>query len=65
MSCGCFNALASQAKYQGDPQARQIYRALTKRTTRADWNLINFFTLCGSRFNRAIIYTDLEEMMWL
>lgn len=61
-----FNALASQAKYQGDPQARQIHRALTKRLRGLDVELNGqFFYPVRQQMNRAIIYTDLEEMMTL
>jgi len=60
-----FNALASQAKYQGDPQARQIHRALTKRLRGLDLELNGqFFYPVRQQMNRAIIY-DLEEMMAL
>lgn len=61
---GYFSALASQAKYQGDPQARQIYRALTKRLRGLDVELNGqLFYPVRQQMNRAIIYTDLEEMM--
>lgn len=61
-----FDALASQAKYQGDPQARQIHRTLTKRLRGLDLELNGqFFYPVRQQMNRAIIYTDLEEMMAL
>ena len=61
-----FNALASQAKYQGDPQARQIHRALTKRLRGLDVELNGqLFYPVRQQMNRAIIHTDLEEMMAL
>ncbi len=58
------NALASQAKYQGDSQTRLIYQALTKRLRGLDLELAgHFFYPVRSYLNRAINHTDPEEMM--
>jgi predicted DNA-binding transcriptional regulator YafY len=59
-----FDAIASQAIYQGDPRLRQIHRQLVKRlrglefTPRSD-----FFYPVRQHLNRAINYTDPDEMM--
>jgi len=58
------NALASQAKYQGDPQARRIYQQLSQRLKSLDLaQKGEFFYPVKTQLNRAIIYTDPEEMM--
>lgn len=58
-----FNALASQAQYQGDAQARRIYESLSKRLRGLDKSLEGeLFYPTRQHLNRAIIYTDPEEM---
>ncbi|MEH2410150.1 helix-turn-helix transcriptional regulator [Nostoc sp.] len=58
-----FNALASQAKYQGDPQLRRICEILSKRLRGLDMELQGkFFYPVRQHLNRAIVYTDPEEM---
>lgn len=58
-----FNALASTAKYQGDPQVRRIYQTLVKRLRGLDLELKGqFFYPVRQHLNRAINYTDPEEM---
>ncbi len=58
-----FNALDSQAKYQGDPQVRQIYQVLEKRLRGLDLDSQgDFFYPVRAYLNRPIIYTDPEEM---
>jgi hypothetical protein len=58
-----FNALASQAQYQGDAQVRRIYETLSKRLRGLDMELKGeFFYPTRQYLNRAIIYTDPEEM---
>ncbi|WP_315788075.1 WYL domain-containing protein [Fischerella sp. JS2] len=58
-----FNALASQAQFQGDPQLRRIYQTLSKRLRGLDMELKGeFFYPVRQHLNRAIIYTDPEEM---
>jgi hypothetical protein len=58
-----FNALASQAKYQGDGLLRRIYETLSKRLRGLDLELKGeFFYPVRQHLNRAIIYTDPEEM---
>jgi WYL domain len=58
-----FNALASQAKYQGDGLLRRIYQTLSKRLRGLDLELKGeFFYPVRQHLNRAIIYTDPEEM---
>lgn len=57
------NALASQAKYQGHALSRQIYQTLSKRLRGLDVELKGeFFYPVRQHLNRAIIYTDPEEM---
>lgn len=59
-----FNALASQAIYQGDPRIRQIYRQLSRRIKGFELNSnANFFYPVRQHLNRAINYTDPQEMM--
>jgi predicted DNA-binding transcriptional regulator YafY len=59
-----FNALASQAIYQGDPRMRQIYYQLLQRLrgfkSEPD---SDFFYPVRQHLNRAINYTDPQEMM--
>lgn len=56
------NALGSQAKYQQDPQVNRIYQTLMQRLR--GLNLTGEFAYpVRSQINRAIIYTDPEEMM--
>ncbi|MFM6106736.1 MAG: helix-turn-helix transcriptional regulator [Sphaerospermopsis kisseleviana] len=58
-----FNALASQAQYQGDAQTRRIYETLSKRLRGLDMELKGeFFYPTRQHLNRAIIHTDPEEM---
>jgi predicted DNA-binding transcriptional regulator YafY len=58
------NALSSQATYQGDPQARRIYQALTQRLKQLDLeNRGELFYPVRAQLNRAIMHTDPEEMM--
>lgn len=58
-----FNALTSQAEYQGDAQARRICEVVTKRLRGLDTELNGeFFYPTRQHINRAIIYTDPEEM---
>ncbi|WP_322744502.1 WYL domain-containing protein, partial [Coleofasciculus sp. LEGE 07092] len=58
-----FNALQSQAKYQGDPQIRKIYKTLEKRLRglELDGNA-DFSYPVRAYLNRPIIHTDPEEM---
>lgn len=59
-----FNALASIAQYQGDPQVRQIYQVLQWRLR--GLNLVekgDFFYPVRAYLNRPIIYTDPDEMI--
>lgn len=57
-----FNALTSQAKYQQDPQVNKIYQILMRRLR--GLNLADEFAYpVRSQINRAIIYTDPQEMM--
>ncbi len=58
------NALFSQAKFQGDPQVRRIHETLNKRlrglNLESDGKL---FYPVRQHLNRAIVYTDPEEMV--
>lgn len=59
-----FQAIASQAKYQGNPQARRIYEKLTKLLRGLDIELKGqLFYPVREHLNRAIIYTDPVEMV--
>ncbi|MBD1937287.1 WYL domain-containing protein [Microcoleus sp. FACHB-68] len=59
-----FHALASAAKYQGNPQLRRIYETLEKRLRGLDLELKGeFFYPVQQHINRAIVYTDPQEMM--
>jgi WYL domain len=56
------NALGSQAKYQQDPQVNRIYQRLMRRLQ--GLNLAAEFAYpVRLQINKAIIYTDPEEMM--
>ena len=56
-------ALLSQAKYQGDAQARRIYQILSQRLKPLDLDSQGkLFYPLRIHFNRAIVYTDPEEM---
>lgn len=59
-----FNALASQAYYQGDPQVRQIYQTLERRLRGLNLEERgDFFYPVRAYLNRPIIYTDPDEMI--
>lgn len=59
-----WEALASAAKYQGNPQTRRIYETLNKRLRGLDLELKGqLFYPIRQYLNRAINYTDPEEMM--
>ena len=58
------NALASMAKYQRSPQAIRIYRELEKKLRgKQDLQSTDFLYPVRSQIDRAIIYTDLDEML--
>ena len=58
------NALFSQAKFQADPQVRRIHETLSKRLRGLNLELNgDLFYPVRQHLNRAIIYTDPEEMM--
>jgi hypothetical protein len=59
-----FNALESQAIYQGDPELRNIYYSLKKRLRGFEFNeQQDFFYPVRQHLNRAINFTDPQEMM--
>jgi hypothetical protein len=59
-----FQAIASQAKYQGNPQARKICEKLTKLLRGLDLELKGqLFYPVREHLNPAIIYTDPVEML--
>jgi predicted DNA-binding transcriptional regulator YafY len=59
-----FQAIASQAKYQGNPQVRRIYEKLSKLLRGLDIELKGqLFYPVREYINRAIIYTDPVEML--
>jgi len=59
-----FQAIASQAKYQGNPQARKICEKLTKLLRGLDIELKGqLFYPVREHLNRAIIYTDPLERL--
>ena len=59
-----FQAIASQAKYQGNPQARKICEKLTKLLCGLYLELKGqLFYPVREHLNRAIIYTDPVEML--
>lgn len=58
------NALLSQAKYQGDAQARRIYQNLSQRLKPLNLESQGeLFYPVRSHWNRAIVHTDPAEMM--
>ncbi len=58
------NALASQATYQGDAQARRIYQTLQQRLKCLNLDSHGeLFYPVRAHFNRAIVHTDPDEMM--
>jgi predicted DNA-binding transcriptional regulator YafY len=58
------NALASQATYQGDAQARRVYATLEQRFRPLNLDSQGkLFYPVRAHFNRAIVHTDPEEMM--
>jgi hypothetical protein len=60
------NALFTQAKFQGDPQVRRIHEALSKRLRGFDLESDGqLFYPVRQHLNRAIVYTDPEEMVRL
>ncbi|MGF1540621.1 MAG: helix-turn-helix transcriptional regulator [Pleurocapsa sp.] len=59
-----FNALESQAIYQADPELRKIYYTLKKRLRGFEFDgKQDFFYPVRQHINRAINYTDPQEMM--
>ena len=57
------NALASQAKYQGDARAKQTYQTLSQRIKGLDVSRQGELLYpVRSQFNRATTYTDPDEM---
>ncbi|MDY6783769.1 MAG: WYL domain-containing protein [Cyanobacteriota bacterium] len=59
-----FNALESLAKYQGDPQVRQIYRRLSQRLRGFEFACEGeFFYPVRQNLNRAVDRTDPVEML--
>jgi predicted DNA-binding transcriptional regulator YafY len=60
------NAIASQAKGQGDPQVRQIYQMLSQRLRGLNLELKGeLFYPVRQQLNRPVGYTDPQEMMAL
>lgn len=58
------DALASQASSQGDPQIKRLWKTLQRRLKGLDDELRGeLFYPVRRQFNRAIMYTDVEEMM--
>ncbi|MEQ9237381.1 helix-turn-helix transcriptional regulator [Coleofasciculus sp. E2-BRE-01] len=58
-----FNALHSQAVYQGDPTIREIYQILEKRLRGLDLDSNGDFSYpVRAYLNRPIIYTDPQQM---
>jgi hypothetical protein len=59
-----FDALRSQAIYQGDPRIRQIYRQLQRRMQGFQLDSqADFFYPVRGQLDRPVNYTDPEEMM--
>ncbi len=59
-----FNALASMAQYQGDPQVRQIYQVLEQRLRGLELQFQgDLFYPVRAYLNRPIIHTDPVEMV--
>ncbi len=58
------NALFAQVKFQGHPQVKQIYESLEKRLRGLNMQLQGeLFYPVRQHLNRAIVYTDPEEMV--
>ncbi|MFM7888721.1 MAG: WYL domain-containing protein, partial [Pseudanabaena sp.] len=58
------NALDSLAKYQRSPQAIRIYQDIEKKLrTKQDNESSNFLYPVRSQIDRAIIYTEIDEMI--
>jgi hypothetical protein len=58
------NALASMAKYQRSPQAIRIYQELEKKLRgKQELESTDYLYPVRSQIDRAIIYTDLDEML--
>ncbi len=58
------NALASQAKYQGNPIARRIYEQVLQRVRGLDLKLDGKFLYpVYQQLNRSIVSTDPVEML--
>lgn len=58
-----FDSLKSQAKYQADPEVRRITNLLEKRLKNFEFEGQNFSYPVRQYLNRAINYTDPQEMM--
>ncbi|MFP4337187.1 MAG: helix-turn-helix transcriptional regulator [Halothece sp.] len=59
-----FDALESQAKYQADPQIRQIYQSLCQRLRGFEFQpRQDFFYPIRQNLNRTVDWTDPYEMM--
>jgi hypothetical protein len=59
-----FNALESQAIYQGDPNIRRVYDRLSQRLRGFEFeDGRDFFYPVRQNLNRSINYTDPQEMM--
>lgn len=59
-----FNAIQSQAIYQGDPRIKRIYEQLQRRLKGFELeSQTDFFYPVLQHLNRAINYTDPQEMM--
>ena len=58
-----FDILESQAKYQKDPELIRIYDLLKKRLKGFEFEERDFFYPVRQYLNRAINYTDPQEMM--
>ena len=58
-----FDSLKSQAKYQGDSEVRRITDLLEKRLKNFEFEAQDFFYPVRQNLNRAINYTDPQEMM--
>lgn len=58
------NALFAQVKFQGHPQVKLIYQSLEKRLRGLDMQMQGeLFYPVRQHLNRAIVYTDPEEMI--
>lgn len=58
-----FNALESQATYQGDPRLRQMCKDISRRLKGFEIKREDFFYPVRQHLNRVVEYTDAEEMM--